>query len=314
MFADLLGNLHYLRGLRAFIDIAFLLVSAGMVLASAACLLRGRQFNGAPLKRWRAILGVVFFLGCGFASMEQIDRDAHRSIAMQPSQTTHTQKPAAKQEEPKPHGFTKEELQKHLQDQLGVYNSVSPSSDQHRRLAYYIAVTKRHIAADDQPTLPQMNNESDALIKQGAPIPSDGTAASSGSIEDRMQPVTNDDQIIVIQQAKWQSMYQSDVGEARYDANTSNAFIDENGYVHTLMAIHYSSQPTVQVMKIMLDLDNARFRGVRLYGFDSRTMLITPRDGMIPDWDTISPDQGMYKQIQYLKAHYDEIPNVGSRR
>ena len=64
----------------------------------------------------------------------------------------------------------------------------------------------------------------------------------------------------------------------------------------------------------MLDLDNARFRGVRLYGFDSRTMLITPRDGMIPDWDTISPDQGMYKQIQYLKAHYDEIPNVGSRR
>ena len=129
-----------------------------------------------------------------------------------------------------------------------------------------------------------------------------------------MQPVTDDDQIIVIQQAQWQSMYQSDVGEARYDANTNNAFIDENGYVHTLMAIRYSDQPTVQVMKIMLDLDNARFRGVRLYNFDSRTMLITPRDTIIPDWDTIRPDQGMYKQIQYLKAHYDEIPKVGSRR
>ena len=314
MFIHLWSNIHFLTGMRAFIDIVFLLLAVGMTAVSVIALAKGRRLNGAPMKRWQAALSVAFFLGCGFAAVDTIDTDARTAITMRPSQTAQKTKPAAKQEEPKQHALTKEELQAKLQEQLELYKSVSPSSDQHRRLAYYIAVTKSHIAADDAPTLPQMNNEADALINQGAPVPSTGTDTAESSVGKRMQPVTDDDQIIVIQQAQWQSMYQSDVGEARYDANTNNAFIDENGYVHTLMAIRYSDQPTVQVMKIMLDLDNARFRGVRLYNFDSRTMLITPRDTIIPDWDTIRPDQGMYKQIQYLKAHYDEIPKVGSRR
>ncbi len=174
-------------------------------------------------------------------------------------------------------------------------------------------------AQKQQPT-PLTQDEKD-LINAAKSLPKKDQAGqqaqASQPASQSPSPAVDDDAIIKIRNASFEPGYQHQGYYCYIDKNLQNTFIDENGYVHALVGVDNAiNENQLDVMKVVFDIKNSRDKVVAAYFVNRKTgnAKYVDGEGHYGEWVDLPRDKGMYNNLYYYAQHYQEIPNVGTRR